>query len=474
MLCVCVCVCVYTCACASACVCATRGSAGGGGPPAPVTRHRPATEAASAAVVSSTHSASLHNRSLALHIVFESSPAGSGPQSFALALAHSVGRSADGERIDTENAQNVSGVRPVRHTRGARTPGTAPRLPCTGDIQQLTRNRSKADRGDRYGRGLFIIAYERWWRSVRRRHVLYFRRQQSIAGRRGTGASASPPAPGCRNAAKPPAPAPPARPRHRDIRNVIRCRAPSCLGLHRNPWPTLSLTISNVATCAEIVSINRSAILAKEIKQIMIDSCSMRISYKSGESSGMNLNISSSKKHKISSLRDEPLSPTPSPVTKSGILKTPLTGSRSIVLIAIDHGPAFDTASDPADNVVMRLWPGSENLSSIGSRTVETITLFFDIDSGLYRNGRRYLVVRSRIFHTLFLRVQVRDGGLMLPHSRTSSHRGHDPDSPVVMAPFRGSKLEEFPSQSKIKRSCQWVHRHHPRPSRSSLGGMVK
>ncbi|GBP70449.1 hypothetical protein EVAR_41595_1 [Eumeta japonica] len=40
--------------------------------------------------------------------------------------------------------------------------------------------------------------------------------------------------------------------------------------------------------------------------------------------------------------------------------------------------------------------------------------------------------------------------------------------------PIRGSKLEEFPSQPEIKRSCQWVHRHHPRPSQPSLGMMVK
>ncbi|GBP83353.1 hypothetical protein EVAR_35446_1 [Eumeta japonica] len=77
-------------------------------------------------------------------------------------------------------------------------------------------------------------------------------------------------------------------------------------------------------------------------------------------------------------------------------------------------------------------------------------------------------------FTPLFLRVQVRDGGLMLPHARASSRRGYDPDGPVVMAPFRGSKLEKFPSQPEIKRSCQWVHRHHPRPSRPSLRGMVK
>ncbi|GBP75521.1 hypothetical protein EVAR_58802_1 [Eumeta japonica] len=62
----------------------------------------------------------------------------------------------------------------------------------------------------------------------------------------------------------------------------------------------------------------------------------------------------------------------------------------------------------------------------------------------------------------------------MLPHARASSRWGYDPDGPVVMAPFRGSKLEEFPSQPEIKRSCQWVHRHHPRPSRPSLGVVVK
>ncbi|GBP43231.1 hypothetical protein EVAR_39288_1 [Eumeta japonica] len=35
---------------------------------------------------------------------------------------------------------------------------------------------------------------------------------------------------------------------------------------------------------------------------------------------------------------------------------------------------------------------GSQNLSSIGSRSFRTAMLFFDIDSGPYCNGRRYLV----------------------------------------------------------------------------------
>ncbi|GBP84016.1 hypothetical protein EVAR_15753_1 [Eumeta japonica] len=35
--------------------------------------------------------------------------------------------------------------------------------------------------------------------------------------------------------------------------------------------------------------------------------------------------------------------------------------------------------------------PGSQNLSSNGRRTVETVMLFFDTDSGPRRNGRRYL-----------------------------------------------------------------------------------
>ncbi|GBP89297.1 hypothetical protein EVAR_65280_1 [Eumeta japonica] len=82
--------------------------------------------------------------------------------------------------------------------------------------------------------------------------------------------------------------------------------------------------------------------------------------------------------------------------------------------------------------------------------------------------------VRSRIFHTPFLRVQVRDVRLMLPHARASFRWGYDPDGPVVMAPFQGSKFEEFLSQLEIKISCQWVHRHHLRPSRPSLGVMVK
>ncbi|GBP29028.1 hypothetical protein EVAR_10843_1 [Eumeta japonica] len=38
----------------------------------------------------------------------------------------------------------------------------------------------------------------------------------------------------------------------------------------------------------------------------------------------------------------------------------------------------------------------------------------------------------------------------------------------------KGSKLEDFPRQPEIKRSCRWVHRHRPRPTRPSLGVMVK
>ncbi|GBP72743.1 hypothetical protein EVAR_75362_1 [Eumeta japonica] len=51
---------------------------------------------------------------------------------------------------------------------------------------------------------------------------------------------------------------------------------------------------------------------------------------------------------------------------------------------------------------------------------------------------------------------------------------GYEPDGPMVMVPFQGSKLEDFPRQPEIKRSCQWVHRHRPRPSRPSLEVMVK
>ncbi|GBP73966.1 hypothetical protein EVAR_87830_1 [Eumeta japonica] len=36
-------------------------------------------------------------------------------------------------------------------------------------------------------------------------------------------------------------------------------------------------------------------------------------------------------------------------------------------------------------------WPGYPNLSSIPSHTVGTAILFFDIHTGPYRNGRRYL-----------------------------------------------------------------------------------
>ncbi|GBP98155.1 hypothetical protein EVAR_101304_1 [Eumeta japonica] len=68
----------------------------------------------------------------------------------------------------------------------------------------------------------------------------------------------------------------------------------------------------------------------------------------------------------------------------------------------------------------------------------------------------------------------MRDGGLMLPHARASSRRGYDPNGPLMMVPFKESKLEEFPRQPEIKRSCQWVHRHRFRPARPSLGVMVK
>ncbi|GBP44958.1 hypothetical protein EVAR_84449_1 [Eumeta japonica] len=57
----------------------------------------------------------------------------------------------------------------------------------------------------------------------------------------------------------------------------------------------------------------------------------------------------------------------------------------------------------------------------------------------------------------------------MLSHAGASSRRGYDRDGPVVMAPFQGSKLEDFPRRPEIKRSCQWAHRHRPRPSRPSL-----
>ncbi|GBP45980.1 hypothetical protein EVAR_24173_1 [Eumeta japonica] len=56
-----------------------------------------------------------------------------------------------------------------------------------------------------------------------------------------------------------------------------------------------------------------------------------------------------------------------------------------------------------------------------------------------------------------------------LLYARASSRRGYDPDGPVVRASFQGSKLENFPRQPEIKRSCQWVHRYRPRPSRPSI-----
>ncbi|GBP17301.1 hypothetical protein EVAR_17789_1 [Eumeta japonica] len=45
-----------------------------------------------------------------------------------------------------------------------------------------------------------------------------------------------------------------------------------------------------------------------------------------------------------------------------------------------------------------------------------------------------------------------------LPHARASSRRGYDPDGPVVMAPFQGPKLEDFPRQPEIRRSCHALH----------------
>ncbi|GBP62180.1 hypothetical protein EVAR_42497_1 [Eumeta japonica] len=95
------------------------------------------------------------------------------------------------------------------------------------------------------------------------------------------------------------------------------------------------------------------------------------------------------------------------------------------------------------------------------------------LDDGEPRRSTKHHFVRGSST-PLFLRVQMRDGRLMSPHARVSSHQGYDPDGPVMMAPFRGSKFERLPSQPEIQRSCQWVHRHHPRPSRTSLGVMVK
>ncbi|GBP64678.1 hypothetical protein EVAR_47694_1 [Eumeta japonica] len=75
--------------------------------------------------------------------------------------------------------------------------------------------------------------------------------------------------------------------------------------------------------------------------------------------------------------------------------------------------------------------------------------------------GRVLRILSVRAFvrgsSTPYLRVRVRDGRLMLPHARASYRRGYDPDGPVVMAPFHGSKFEDFPRQPKIKSSCQWA-----------------
>ncbi|GBP22141.1 hypothetical protein EVAR_10650_1 [Eumeta japonica] len=73
--------------------------------------------------------------------------------------------------------------------------------------------------------------------------------------------------------------------------------------------------------------------------------------------------------------------------------------------VFVDVCEPFDLSD--GSSVELR-WPGSENLSSFGSHTVET--------------------VRGSSTPS-FLRVQVRDGGLIfLPQARASSRRGYDPD----------------------------------------------
>lgn len=51
--------------------------------------------AASSAVANAAHNINLHNCTLLVHILYNSSPARSGYQSFALTLAHPIGRSTD-------------------------------------------------------------------------------------------------------------------------------------------------------------------------------------------------------------------------------------------------------------------------------------------------------------------------------------------------------------------------------------------
>ncbi|GBP25939.1 hypothetical protein EVAR_84497_1 [Eumeta japonica] len=63
---------------------------------------------------------------------------------------------------------------------------------------------------------------------------------------------------------------------------------------------------------------------------------------------------------------------------------------------------------------------------------------------GLGKLSRFELEFVCGSFTSLFLRVQMRNEGLMLPHAQASSRRGYDLDGLVVIAPFRGSKLENY------------------------------
>ncbi|GBP84450.1 hypothetical protein EVAR_62748_1 [Eumeta japonica] len=81
--------------------------------------------------------------------------------------------------------------------------------------------------------------------------------------------------------------------------------------------------------------------------------------------------------------------------------------------------------------------------------------------------------VRSQIFHTPFLVGAGAGRRTYVASCPDVFSSGIRPRRSSGDGPISGVELEEFPSQPEIK-SCQWVHRHHPRPSRPSLGVMVK
>ncbi|GBP90396.1 hypothetical protein EVAR_65805_1 [Eumeta japonica] len=107
------------------------------------------------------------------------------------------------------------------------------------------------------------------------------------------------------------------------------------------------------------------------------------------------------------------------------------------------------------------LWPRPQPTAQCTLRGTEP-----EVSFNRGRDRNRYLRVqrsrtdvRSRIFHTPFLTgAGAGRRTYWLPHGRSSFLRGYDPDGPVVMGPFQGSKLEDFPRQPEIERSCRALH----------------